>query len=111
MQLFTKDVALAAITILTLGDSISHIIGRSFGKTRNFINGANKKLLEGTGVGILVAFVGAALFVSPLEALLASVVAMGAELAEVKLAEKVIDDNLLIPLVAGTVIMLMRLFL
>ncbi|MBU1112128.1 MAG: diacylglycerol/polyprenol kinase family protein [archaeon] len=111
MKLFDEDIALAAILILSLGDSVSHIVGHNYGKIKNFINGENKKLMEGTFAGIIVAFLGALFFVSPLEAILASSIAMLAELAELKLAEKVIDDNLLIPLVAGTVIVVMRLFL
>ncbi|MBT3297679.1 hypothetical protein HN385_02050 [archaeon] len=110
IKLFEKDIAMAAIMIMTVGDSISHIVGRSFGKIRNFINGDNNKLLEGSLFGAISAFLAAMVFVNPLEAFVASFVAMFAELAEVKFGESIIDDNLLIPLVAGTVIVLMRMF-
>ncbi len=110
MKLFEKDIAMAAIMIMSVGDSISHIVGRSFGKIRNIFNGYSNKLLEGSLFGAISAFFAAMIFVNPLEAFLASFVAMFAELAEVKLGENIIDDNLLIPLVAGTVIVLMRMF-
>jgi len=110
IKLFDKDIALAAIVILSLGDSISHIIGRKYGKTKNVLNGNNKKLMEGTFAGIIFAFVGALFFVRPTEAFIAACAAMLAELAEFKLGDKVIDDNILVPLIAGTVIVVFRMF-
>ncbi len=110
-KIFTKDVALASIAILTFGDSISHIFGKEFGKMKNFLSKKSTKVIEGSVFGTCCAFLGSVLFVSPLEAFMASFIAMFAELAELKFAEKIIDDNLLIPLVAGTVITLLRKFL
>ncbi|MAG60813.1 hypothetical protein CL619_03425 [archaeon] len=109
-KIFTKDIALASIAILTFGDSISHIFGKEFGRVKNFLNNNSKKALEGSIFGAVCAFFGAVIFVRPFEAFLASFIAMFAELAEMKLAEEIIDDNLLIPLVAGTVITLLRKF-
>lgn len=110
-KIFTKDIALASIAILTFGDSVSHIFGKEFGRMKNFLNKNSKKVLEGSFAGAICGSLGALLFVSPVEAILASFIAMLSELAEMKFAEKIIDDNLLIPLVAGTVITLLRKFL
>ena len=111
LQLFEKDIALAAITILTFGDSVSHIIGSQYGKLRNIFNSKSPKLFEGTLSGIVVGFLSALLFVNPTEALLASFVGMSAEAVDLKLNTKALDDNLLIPLAAGTTIFLLRKFL
>ena len=102
--LFPKDIALASIMILTLGDSISHLIGKYFGKTKIM---SKTKLLEGTIAGIIIGFLGAILFVSYLEAFLASLIAMIVEAIEIKYFR--IDDNISIPVVAGLVIFLVRL--
>lgn len=108
MQLFDKDIALAAIMILALGDSISHIVGERFGHIRNIFNGNSKKLFEGTLAGTAAGTLGALLFVPFPEALVGSFAAMIAEVIEIDLNSKPLDDNLIVPLVAGTVIMIMR---
>ncbi len=63
LKLFDKNIALAAIMILALGDSVSHIFGAQFGKLKNIINGDGKKLLEGTLAGTVMGFLGAVIFV------------------------------------------------
>src|SRR3989344_1029581 len=103
MKLFEKDIALASIMILALGDSISHIIGEHFGQIKNIFNGKSKKLFEGTLAGTLVGFLGASLFVPWTHALIASFTAMTAEVIEIDLNHNAVDDNLTVPLVAGTV--------
>ncbi len=108
IQLFPRDVAFAAIIILTLGDSISHYIGRFHGKWRHPFS--DIKLIEGSIAGFIVASIGALLFVSPLEAVVASFFAMAAEATEIEFHHKIVDDNILIPLVAGVVIILLRMW-
>ncbi len=108
MQLFDKDIALAAIIILALGDSFSHIIGERFGHIKNIFNGKSKKLFEGTLAGTVAGTLGALFFVPFPEALVGSFAAMIAEVIEIDLNGKPLDDNLIVPLVAGTVIMLVR---
>lgn len=111
MQLFKKDIALAAIMILALGDSLSHMVGERFGQIKNIFNGKSKKLFEGTLAGTLAGFLGALLFVSPLEAFLGSLGAMVAEVIDIDLNGSPVDDNLIVPLVAGTIILLVRSYL
>lgn len=111
MKLFEKDIALAAIMVLALGDSVSHLVGKYFGKTRNIFNDKSRKLLEGTVAGILAGFLGALVFVPVSEAFLGSLGAMVAEVLEFDMNKRSIDDNLVVPLVAGTVIFLVRSYL
>jgi dolichol kinase len=111
MQLFEKDIALAAIMVLALGDSISHLFGAKFGKIKNIFNGDGRKLFEGTLAGTFFGFIGAALFVPIPEAFLGSLAAMTAEVIKIDFNDKTLDDNIVVPLVAGTVIYLLRVYL
>jgi len=111
MELFPKDIALASIMILALGDSLSHIIGETCGQIKNIFNGHSRKLFEGTLAGFIFGFFGAILFVPYPEAFVASFAAMVAEVVEIDLNGRHLDDNLIVPLVAGTVMLLMRTYL
>ena len=104
--LFEKDVALAAIMILTLGDSISHLIGKYLGKTKSVLNKC--KTIEGTIAGFAAGAIGASFFITWEQAAVASAAAMVAESFELKFKTKIIDDNLVIPMVAGIAISLVR---
>jgi len=109
LQLFEKNIALASIIILTFGDSVSHLFGWHFGRKKHPLNCL--KSIEGNIAGAITGFLGAMLFVSPLTALLASFGAMTAEAVELRMNNKIIDDNIIVPLIAGTIIHLMRLYL
>ena len=111
MQLFEKNIALAAIIILALGDSVSHLVGERFGQIRNIFNGKSRKLLEGTLAGTLTGFLGALLFVPIPEAFLGSAAAMIAEVVKIDLNDHTLDDNVVVPLVAGTVMLLVGMFI
>jgi len=78
-------------------------------KTRHPLK--EERLLEGTFFGIIAATLGAMVFVSIVEALIASIVAMTVESIELELGKHPIDDNILIPLVAGLTILLTNLLL
>lgn len=109
LKLFPPDIAYASIIILSLGDSISHLVGTRIGKVKHPLS--DVKLLEGTLVGTLFAFIGALFFVPLLEALLASIGAMTAEVVEFEMNKRVVDDNIIVPLVAGTIMLLVRIYL
>lgn len=111
IKLFDKDIALAALMVLTFGDSVSHIIGSKYGKLKNIFNWQGKKLLEGTICGILTGFFAAWLFVPFPMAFLGSAVAMIAEVIEIDFNQNSLDDNIVVPLIAGTVMFLLRSFL
>jgi dolichol kinase len=111
MQLFEKDIALAALMVLTLGDSFSHMFGARFGQIKNIFNGESKKLFEGTVAGTVAGFIGAAFFVPIPEAFLGASLAMIAEVVKIDFNEHTLDDNLVVPLVAGAAMMLVRIYL
>lgn len=110
IELFERDIALAAIMVLTFGDSISHLIGARIGKMKNIFNGKSKKLFEGTLAGGFIGFLAAMIFVPFSEAFLGSFTAMFTEVVKIDLNEYTLDDNLIVPLVAGTVMFLVRNF-
>lgn len=97
--LFREEIALASILILAFGDSFCHL-GR-FGRVKNPFS--KTKLLEGTLLGIIAGSLVASLFVSWQAAFFGSLVAMSVEGLELAIFRKKIDDNLLIPVVAGLV--------
>ena len=107
LKLFSQDIALASILILGFGDGISHLIGEGIGKNKIAFN--KSKNIEGLIFGVIAGTLAALFFVSFLEALLASLAAMLVEAVEIKIKDNHIDDNLFVPLVAGTVILLMRI--
>ena len=111
LKLFDKDIALASIMVLTFGDSVSHIFGAKFGRLQNFFNGQSRKLFEGTLMGFLAGFGGAVLFVRFPLAFVGSFTAMVAEVIKIDFNDKTLDDNIVVPLVAGTVMFLMRTFI
>ncbi|MBI2507409.1 hypothetical protein HYV89_00475 [Candidatus Woesearchaeota archaeon] len=101
-SLFRKEIALASIMVLALGDSFSHF--GSFGKIKNPFN--NKKFLEGTFFGVIAGTLGASLFVSWQVAFFGSLIAMMIEGIELSIFNGKIDDNLLIPVAAGVIMSL-----
>ena len=110
LQLFERDIALASIMILTFGDSISHLFGWHFGRKKHPLNCL--KSIEGNIAGGITGFLGAMLLhVSPLSAFLASFGAMTAEAVELRMNNQIVDDNIIVPLVAGTILYLMRIYL
>ncbi|MFH1642573.1 MAG: hypothetical protein ABIC04_06780 [Nanoarchaeota archaeon] len=104
---FPKDIAMASIIILALGDSVSHVVGM-YGSITHPFN--NKKFLEGTIAGTIIAFIGSFLILqNPLEAGAASVSAMIVEGINIEFFKRRIDDNILVPVVAAVVIFCIRL--
>lgn len=94
------NVACAAIIILALGDSFSTIVGKQYGRHKIFYS--SEKSVEGTIGGLVPAFMGALVFVSPSAALVGACVGMAVESLPAK-----IDDNITIPLAAGLVMFLL----
>ncbi len=95
---FPLDIALASIVILSVGDAVSHIVGKLLSRrTYRYI-----KSIEGTVAGAMCAFVGALLFVDVGLALWGSVIAMLIETINIR-----IDDNLFLPVLAAGVMTLL----
>lgn len=105
LSLFEKNVALAGIMVLTFGDSLSHVYGKTIGKYHL----SNQKAIEGIGLGMLASFLGAMIFVRPLPAFLGSIVAMGLEAYELKVKDLGVDDNLFIPVMASGIMYIVML--
>jgi dolichol kinase len=104
LALFELDIASASILILAVGDPISHMIGRYYGKTKIVIN--QKKLLEGTLVGILCGTLAASFFVPVPLAFFGAAFGMMAEAIELEFLN--LDDNFFIPFVSGLVMSLIK---
>lgn len=94
LLLFPAKIGYAAIAVLTLGDSSASIFGKKFGHRKMPFN--RRKSIEGSIVGLVIAFLGALLFVEPLTAIIGAGVGLFIEALP-----SPIDDNLTIPLVAG----------
>ena len=109
LQLFERNIALASITILTFADPISHLVGSIFGKTKSFFD--KRKNIEGHIAGALISSLIAMFFVSPALAIAGSLAAMTFESIIIEIQKIELDDNLLIPLVAGTTMFLIVRFL
>jgi dolichol kinase len=99
--LFPRDVALAAILVLTFGDAVSYLAG--FFGAKYKINPFRKwKSLFGTFCGMVVAFLFAIIVIDPLSAAVGAFFGMAAEAISIKLGESDADDNLIMPLAAAT---------
>jgi dolichol kinase len=109
LELFPKEIALASIAILAFADPISYLIGKVFGKTKSPLN--PKKNIEGNIAGALISSLFALFFVQFYLAFSAALIAMIFELLVIKIKDTQLDDNLIIPLVAGTTMFLILRFL
>jgi len=108
LLLFPKEIAMASIMVLALGDSVSHLYGLHYGKIKHPLS--KTKFLEGTIAGFVAGFIGALVFLPWHEAFFASLAAMVVEAIGIKIGTQQVDDNLIVPLVAGSVIWVIRLF-
>lgn len=108
IKIFSQDTALVSLVVLTFGDSVSTLAGFFGGQYKR--DPFNKyKSIYGTILGILVAFLIGMIFVNPIESFIASFFGMIAEAISIKLGEQEADDNLIVPLAAGTALYLFRL--
>jgi len=105
LLLFPLNIAKAAIMVLAIGDSVSHIVGRYFGHTK--VPFSNNKMLEGTIVAIAFSTLGALLFVDFNSAFLASLIVISLESIYPEKISRYLDDNLAMPLLAGVIMMVM----
>jgi len=99
LTIFPPAAGYASIAILTLGDGSATLFGKKLGKTRFPFNKAKK--LEGSILGFTLAFLGATLFIDPTRALISAAAGMLTECLPTP-----INDNLIIPLTAGTILTL-----
>ena len=105
LKFFPENIAYASILILGFGDSINNIVGRQWGRITHPFN--QKKNLEGIWAGMFFSFLFSLIFVSPLQAALGTMVALTIESFEIKVFNFRVDDNLLIPISAALVMVLL----
>jgi len=105
LQFFSHEIALAAISIMAVGDAITTVIGTYFGKIKNPLN--PRKHLEGTALAIIASTLAAFFFVPFPLAFWGSVIGMAFESITVRFISQVIDDNVIIPVVAGITMVLL----
>ncbi len=104
--LFEKNIVLASLAILTIGDAVSSVSSLYFKKKKN------RKTFYGTILAMAFSFLGALMFVDYKLALPAAIIGMLVESVELKVYRNiVIDDNITVPLAAGFVIYLSGLIL
>jgi len=109
LQLFDRDIALASMIILIFADPISYLVGKYFGKTKSLLD--RRKNIEGNIAGFLVSSILALFFVDPVLAISGSLIAMLFESLVIEIQKIELDDNLIIPLAAGTTMFLIRNYL
>lgn len=97
---FAPPIALSAIAVLAIGDALSNVIGRHAG--RHALPHNRSKTWEGTAAGIIGATLSATVFVPLPAALVGAMAAMALETLPLHRVHARLDDNLLIPLAAGT---------
>lgn len=101
------EVILASLLILSLGDSTSHIVGKEFGRIKHPFS--DSKNIEGHITGALLGGLGASFFVPPPIAFSAAFVSMFVEgISFGGKIDWILDDNLVIPTVSGTIIVLLE---
>ncbi|MBU0953738.1 MAG: hypothetical protein KKA90_04980 [Nanoarchaeota archaeon] len=106
--LFPLEIASLACLVLAVGDAVATAIGSNLGKHRLL----DKKTIEGTAAFFFVSLFVLVVFVPPTVALVTALLATIAELLpSIEPLRKIkqrglLDDNLLIPLVTGIVLVL-----
>ena len=108
LQLFSRDIALASILILIFADPISHLVGKVFGKIKSPLD--NRKNIEGHIAGALISSILIMFVVSPILAIFGALTAMLFESLIIEIQKIELDDNLIIPLTAGTIMYILRLW-
>jgi HAD superfamily phosphoserine phosphatase-like hydrolase len=99
LLLFPAPMNYTAVAIVCLGDSAASIFGKLFGRTRIPFN--KMKNLEGSVAGLFFAFLGASVFLAPLQALVGAIAGMIVESLPLP-----VNDNLSTPLVTGALLTL-----
>jgi len=105
MAFFEKNIVMASLMIWTIGDSISALIGKHYGKFKHPFN--DVRLVEGTIAGIIAATLASSIFIVFYKALIASIIAMTLESLELRLFKYPIDDNILVPIISALVLLLL----
>jgi len=98
---FPKNICLASLAILTFIDPVSHFIGRNFGRISML-----GKNIEGHIAGFILGSAFAMMFVKPLLATIGCFFGVLADIFTIKIQEVRIEDDFVIPIVAGLAMVL-----
>lgn len=93
LMLFPREIALAGIAVLTVGDPLAAIVGGKWGKA--------EKSTIGTLAGFLGGFAVSIVFVSPIQGLASALLGMLAECLRIRLFSFEMSDNMLVPIAAS----------
>ena len=99
IAIFPKEIAIISLVYMSLGDTIAGLVGRKFGKTK-FYN----KSIEGSLAGLIVCLLSGYLVQLTLPLVIVFSGAFAAMFIE--LLPIPIDDNLSVPLFAGTIMVI-----
>ena len=99
IAIFPKEIAIISLVYMSLGDTIAGLVGRKFGKTK-FYN----KSIEGSLAGLIVCLLSGYLVNLTLPLVVVFSGAFAAMFFE--LLPMPIDDNLSVPLFAGTIMVI-----
>jgi len=102
VYLYPPNIAVAAIMILAWGDGIAALIG-PYGKIRYF---NPRKTWEGVLAGIIAGTIAAQFYVALWQAFAGAGIAMLIEGLNLKIGKQRINDNLIIPIIAGFVMLI-----
>ncbi len=100
LKLFPIQIAYAAIIIQIFGDPLTHLLSLMFPKPRFKVK--KTKTIFGVLLAIAITTYLASFFINWIFALTGVVVSLIFELFEIKIEDQVLDDNIMIPIVAGT---------
>jgi dolichol kinase len=98
---FKKEIAISALLMLAIGDSISGIIGAAF-EVKNFRVKEKRKPAKLFIIMLAICFFLAYFFLPFEVALLGAVIAAIADSFPLKFFNEILDDNLAIPILSGT---------
>jgi dolichol kinase len=102
LVVFPENIGDSAIVVLTIGDGLAALFGAAIGRTPIPYNVS--KTIEGSLIGFASAFLAACLFVSVPIALLGAITG-----GLVESRDRLIDDNLSVPLISGCAMWVMIL--
>lgn len=100
--IFDKHIAIVSIFFIVLGDTAAALVGKAWGRIKLI----GHKSLEGSAACFIVCAVISVFWIDPVIGITGAFVATLAELLPLR-----IDDNLTVPLISGTVMQLMVVYI
>jgi undecaprenyl-diphosphatase len=105
--IFPVRIAYASILILSVGDSLNHLFAHKM-PTHLCFPWNRRKNCAGVSLGIGFGTLAAQFFVSLIPAFLATTIAIMSETIPFRIRKFYLDDNIIVPLLAGTILMILQ---